>query len=304
MCELPSVTIIVPTYNRSHFIERAFESLVKQDYPRDKLDIIVIDDGSNDQTRAILERFQNAHAKFRFLQQNNLGPATARNAGLREARGNIILFIDDDCIADEKWVRELTRAYDDPQVGGVAGRIQFVPPDDNIANRCAARNAGGEGQPVDANGEIAFFVTANASFRRDVLEQIGGFDTAFPHAAQEDLDLSFRVKQHGWQLRYADTAIVNHYHQHTIRGDLKRYYQIGQAEAIMGVKHGIKHSVWTELPLSLCAFWRVPFGCIRNLAQGVRPLESLMAPLHYRMKNVMLALGRTKGYIALRRQKG
>lgn len=299
MHDFPTVTVIVPTYNRNHFVERAFVSLVEQDYPSDKLEIIVIDDGSTDQTHEILLRFQSEYPNFRYLQQINSGPATARNAGLREARGEIILFMDDDCIADDKWVRELIRAYEDPEVGGVAGRIQFVPPADNIANRCAARSTG-DGQPIDANGQIAFFVTANASFRRAVLEQVGGFDTAFPHAAQEDLDLSFRVKSRGWKLLYSDTAIVHHYHHHTIRGDLKRCFQIGQAEAIMRVKHGVKYTVWAELPLSFIAFWRVPFGCVRNLARGVKPLESLMAPLHHRLRNVMLALGRTKGYFSQR----
>lgn len=298
--EFPTVTIVVPTYNRSHFIERAFASVLAQEYPRDRLDVIAIDDGSKDATVAILERFRSAHPNFRFLQQANCGPATARNAGLREARGDIVLFMDDDCIADPKWAVELTRPYADPRVGGVAGRIQFVPPDDNIANRCAALYTGGEGQPINAAGEIAYFVTANASFRRAALDQAGGFDASFRHAAQEDLDLSYRVKALGWKLLYADSAVVLHYHHHTIRADLKRSYQIGLAEIRLGDKHGGTRFTWTELPQSLFAFWRIPFGCARNLVQGVGPMESLMTPLLHRLNAVMLALGRAKGHLARR----
>jgi GT2 family glycosyltransferase len=299
--DFPAVTVVIPTYNRGHFLERALTSVLTQNYPADRLAVIVIDDGSRDGTRDILQTFQSHYANFQFLQQTNRGPAAARNTGLRAARGEIVAFMDDDCLADANWLRELARAYDRSTVGGVAGRIRYVPPDDNIANRCAARYTG-EGQPVNGDGEIAFFVTANASFRRTVLEQVGGFDTAFPHAAQEDLDLSFRAKRAGWQLRYTDTAVVDHYHQHTIRGDLRRYYQIGKAEAILRAKHGLTHSVWTDLPLSVCAFWRVPFGCVRNLVHGARPLESLMTPLLFRLNQTMLALGRTAGYWAQRRQ--
>jgi GT2 family glycosyltransferase len=301
MNQFPAITIVIPTYNRSHFLVRSLASLVSQDYPRDRLEVLVVDDGSKDQTPEILEKFRAENPCFRYLRQNNHGPAAARNAGIKEAHGDIILFMDDDCIAAERWAYELTRPYKDPNVGGVAGRVQFVAPDDNIANRCAARYAG-IGQPVDTNGEIEFFVTANASFRRAALEEVGGFDTAFPYAAQEDFDLSYRIKQRGWNLVYTDKAVVDHYHHHTIRNELKRFYRVGQAEAMMWLKHGRKYSVWTELPLSLCAFWRVPFGCIRNLIQGMRPSESLMVPLLHRMNNLMLAIGRTKGYLAYRRQ--
>jgi GT2 family glycosyltransferase len=303
MTAQPSVTVVVPTYNRSDFIERALDSLLKQNYPADRLDVIAVDDGSTDGTREVLERLRRAHSNFRYLLQENRGPAAARNAAIREARGEIVLFMDDDCIADPNWAAELVRPYSDPKVGGVAGRIRFVPPDDNIANRCAARGTG-PGQPVDAEGRIGHFVTANASFRRSVLDEVGGFDTAFPHAAQEDLDLSYRVAARGWRLAFAEAAVVDHYHRHTIRGDLRRWYQVGQAEAIMRRKHGANGPVWVEVPLSLLAFWRIPFGCVRNLVRGERLGEGVMAPVLHRLNNMMLALGRTRGHLAQRSRAG
>src|SRR6266498_196465 len=128
------VSVIIPTHNRSGFIERAFTSLVEQEYPKDKFEIIVIDDGSNDRTPEILERFRKQHAFFRYLSQANKGPAAARNLGIRQANGEIILLMDDDCIAATTWARELVNAYTDERIGGVAGRIKFVASDNNIAN--------------------------------------------------------------------------------------------------------------------------------------------------------------------------
>lgn len=295
----PQVTIIVPTYNRSYFIERAFTALLRQNYPPDKLEIIAVDDGSTDSTREILARLQNEYPAFRYLAQANRGPAAARNLALRRARGEIILFTDDDCIADQNWVRELARGYEHPAVGGVAGQIRYVPPGNNLANAIAA-HANGKGQPLNDRGEIAFFITANASFRRAALEQTGGFDAVFPHAAHEDLDLSDRVRQAGWQLRYADSALVHHHHHYTFKGNLKKWCQIGNAQAIYQLKRGAPTSVCTALARSLVALLRIPFGFIKHLTRGKGLTVSLMLPLTHRLHDLTIALGMIRGYASYR----
>lgn len=295
----PTVSVVIPTYNRGPFLERAIRSILTQAYPADRFEVIVIDDGSTDGTGRVLDRCRQDYTSLRVLHQPNRGPATARNLGIRQARGEIVLFMDDDCVADRSWIAELVQHYTDAEVGGVAGRIRFVPPNDNFANRGAA-NATGCGQPVDDEGRIAYFVTANASFRRAALEQVGGFDPSFPHAAQEDIDLSLRVLAAGWQLCFASSAVVDHYHNHTIMGDLRRSYQIGQAEITLFRKHGMRYSVWYDLPSSLLAFTRVPFGCIRNLLRGGDVVVNLSIPLFHRLNGAMLALGRTKAHLTRR----
>lgn len=295
MSAYPKATIIVPTYNRSHFIEKSFSALVNQNYPKDRLEIIAIDDGSIDRTPEILRRFQSEYPYFRYFTQPNRGPATARNLGLRHARGEIILFIDDDCIADENWALELARAYQSAEVAGIAGRIVYVPPADNLANRIAA-HANGNGQAVGPDGEVAFFVTANASFKRGVLEQMGGFDETFPHAVHEDVDLSRRVKQAGWKLQYCDRAVVHHYHHYTIKGNLKKWYQLGNALALYHLKHALATPVWSAVPVSLLAFVRIPFGFVRNLTKGLGIKQSFMLPVFHRLHNLMIAAGMFKGH--------
>jgi glycosyltransferase involved in cell wall biosynthesis len=295
----PTVSIVVPTFNRSHFIEKAFSSLVAQDYPKDKFEIIVVDDGSSDNTPEILRRFQADHSFFQYFSQPNKGPAAARNLGIRHASGEIILFIDDDCIADTNWARELVRDYADQQVGGVAGRIRFVPPDNNLANQFAARSEGA-GQPFNSSGEIDFFVTANASFRRDVISRVGGFDETFPHAAHEDVDLSHRVKKAGWKLVYSDAAVVHHYHYHNLKGDLKKWYQVGNAEALYQLKRGQDLLLWRAIFRCLLSFAKTPFSSVKQLRSGDGLKRSLAFPFIQRLHNLMVTSGRVRGYFSYR----
>lgn len=295
----PTVSIVVPTYNRSYFIEKAFSSLVDQAYPKDRFEIIVVDDGSRDRTDEILERFRKSYPSFRYFSQPNKGPAAARNLGIRYAKGDIILFMDDDCLADENWVTELVLGYGDERVGGVAGKIKYVPPDNNIANQFAARSDGA-GQAFCANGEINFFVTANASFRRDVINQVGGFDETFPHAAHEDVDLSHRIKQAGWKLVYSDDAVVHHYHYHNLKGDLKKWYQVGNAEALYQLKRGQDMRLWGAIFRCLFSFTKIPFSSLKQLRSGVGLKRSLAFPLIHRLHNLMVTSGRVRGYFCYR----
>jgi cellulose synthase/poly-beta-1,6-N-acetylglucosamine synthase-like glycosyltransferase len=296
---LPMVSIIVPTYNRAHFIERSFLSLVQQNYPTSRYEIIVIDDGSSDNTTDILNRFSREYDNFRFIGQSNKGPATARNSGLHEATGEFILFIDDDCIADRNWIRELTVAYRDPAIGGVAGHIRYIAPANNVANQCAKLLAG-NGQLTDASGKVSLFVTANASFRRSVLLDCGGFDVSFPFAAQEDFDLSVRVMKKGWKLAYSESALVDHYHHHTVLGDVKRWFRVGESEVLICRKHNIQLSIWIAFAKSIVCFYRVPFGMMRNFLSSKRSLAGCIAPLVYRLNQFILSTGRIRGYMKYR----
>jgi len=296
---LPSASVIVPTYNRSGFIERAFASLVEQDYPKDTFEIIAIDDGSTDRTPEILKRFCRDHTYFRSLSQANKGPAAARNLGIREANGDIVLLMDDDCIAEKNWARELAGSYRSDNIGGVAGRIKFVASDNNIANQFAAHDIG-SGQPLNAAGEIDFFVTANASFRRKVIEQVGGFDETFPYAAHEDVDLSHRVRRAGWRLLYHDAAVVDHYHHHNIRGDLKKGYQVGNSEALYQLKHGDDLQLLNAVTECLLSFGKTPLSIAKYLTEGLGLRRSLAFPLLHRLHKLMVTSGKIKGYYSYR----
>jgi glycosyltransferase involved in cell wall biosynthesis len=112
--------VVVPTFNRKAVLRQCIEALAKQDYP--DFEVIVVDDGSTDQTsEMIVDEFP----KVRFLTQDHRGPAAARNRGVAGARGEIIAFTDDDCVAPRNWLTRLADGYArHPRVAGVGGYLQ------------------------------------------------------------------------------------------------------------------------------------------------------------------------------------
>ena len=107
----PDISVIVPTHNRRKDLEICLGSLFKQDYPYDRYEIIVVNDGSKDDTEAFVIALQKLHNNLVYLKQENRGAAAARNRGAENASSNILAYIDDDCIADDHWLSEILRVF-------------------------------------------------------------------------------------------------------------------------------------------------------------------------------------------------
>ena len=117
MNKIPFVTIIVCTYNGEKYIKDCLDALIEQDYPKDKYEIIVVDDGSIDKTNEIASKYSVKVIKH----EKNLGICSARNTGLRNANGTIVAYTDDDCIVKKGWLKNLVKFYGDNviAVGGL-----------------------------------------------------------------------------------------------------------------------------------------------------------------------------------------
>ena len=109
----PLVSIVVITKDRRQDLLRAVDSLARLDYPRERMEVVVVEEGDEPGPLDGVE--------YVFLPRRDLGLGYARNAGVRRARGEVIAFTDDDCIVDPAWVRELVSGFDDPRIAGVAG---------------------------------------------------------------------------------------------------------------------------------------------------------------------------------------
>lgn len=197
---LPRVSVVVPTRRRPELLRRCLEALLRQAYPADRLEIVVVEDGGPGEAGPVVAELR-AHHRIGHLHYRAVppgGPAAARNAGWRAARGDVIAFTDDDTLPDPGWLRAGVQAILDG-ADAVSGRnVVPLPP-----------------RPTDAERNVqglerATFATCNVLVRRSWLERVGGFDPRFRRAYREDSDLEFRLLDAGARIARAEGAVVVH----------------------------------------------------------------------------------------------
>lgn len=202
---LPFISVVVPVRNGETMIGDCIESILACEYPANRHEILVVDNGSTDGTAEVI-----AEHPVRLLTEPQRGVSFARNRGIAEASGEILAFIDGDCVADPVWLRELARPFEDPEVGCVAGELRHLPAG-TAAERQATRMLG-DWQRYAVSSNPPYAITANAGYRRGVFEAIGLFDTRMPRAQDVELGLRFK-EQSRLRLSYAEHAVARHRHR-------------------------------------------------------------------------------------------
>jgi cellulose synthase/poly-beta-1,6-N-acetylglucosamine synthase-like glycosyltransferase len=224
----PFVSVIVPVRDGEDTIAGCLDAILAADYPPDRREVLVVDNGSGDGTAALIQA-----RPVRYLEEAKRGVSNARNRGIAESRGEILAFIDADCVAEPQWLSELVRPFDDPEVGAVSGDLQHVPPS-TPAERQAARLLG-NWQRFAFNSNPAYPITANAAYRRDVIERIGGFDPHMTRAQDVELGLRFRERS-DLRLAYAERATVRHRNRSTQRGFFRQQLGWAYGAGLVGAK--------------------------------------------------------------------
>jgi len=212
------ISVIIPAYNAAQTLPACLAALQGQTHPPGE--IIVVDDGSQDQTVQAARAYG-----VQLLEQPHQGPAAARNLGIRQARGDIILLTDADCEPESTWVAEMTRPFADPQVAGVKGSYR-THQQERVA-RLAQCEFEERYDRLERLATIDFIDTYAAAFRVAVLQEMGGFDPAFPQADNEDVELSYRLARAGCRLMFNRQAVVYHRHPNTWRAYLRRKIKRG-----------------------------------------------------------------------------
>ena len=201
------VSVVVPTYNRPELAKKCLTALRSQDYPSDRMEVLLVDDGSEREIGNELREFISAiDGDFKYLWGTHGGPGAARNRGIVEARGDIIAFVDDDCEQAVNWISRLVGHFNRPEIGVVYGRILPIGPHHPLAKVIS-----------NPNGES--YLTGNIAFRRETLEEVGYFDERAPSAVGEDYDIVFRVLDKGWGIDFAFDAVVYHWNQTPSRAE-------------------------------------------------------------------------------------
>jgi glycosyltransferase involved in cell wall biosynthesis len=221
MKTFPYLSVVVCIYNGKRTLGAAIDSLLVQDYPKNKYEIIFVDDGSTDGSgkicKELLKKMKDEPLRATYAFQKNRGLSSARNIGVSLSRGELIVFIDQDATADKKWLSEIIKAFTDEQIGVVGGKIKTL----NNENRFATfihwihywkeNSIGNEFIPI---------IGANMAFRKEVFDKVGGFFEQFKSRGDENSFINLKVLSY-FGKNDAPYAIV--YHEHP--GVLKEWFR-------------------------------------------------------------------------------
>jgi glycosyltransferase involved in cell wall biosynthesis len=229
----PFVSVVIPAYNRASFVRECLAPLLAQTYPRDRYEIILVDDGSTDGLADTAREFVGAWpGQFSVLQKPNGGPASARNAGIRASRADIVAFTDSDCVAAPDWLEHLVRALMASDAAGVGGPILNVAPPGWVAQYLIS---GHFFRHRVHRGQVDYLLTQNIACRRHTLAAIGGF-SEHEGAWSEDADLSFRLRQAGYTLFLTDRGVVTHYGTPaSISALIRNLYRYGRGSYVLSL---------------------------------------------------------------------
>ena len=262
------VSVIIPFYNAEKTLEKVIEACLSQEYPKDNLEVILVDDGSVDSSSEIAKRYVNHSLKY--IYQENSGPAKARNTGWNASSGEIICFTDADCVPEKRWISKLTARYSSQEIGGVGGSYDIVN-GDTLLSACIHEEI--RERHLRMPEVVNYLGSFNLSYRRRVLEEVGGFDESFKQASGEDNDLAYRVIQKGYTLIFNEDAKVAHYYPESLIKYLKHQLVHGYWRVRLHRKHPqmLKGDVYSGVfdyiqpPLFLITLLLLPFTVITPL---------------------------------------
>jgi glycosyltransferase involved in cell wall biosynthesis len=227
---LPRFSIIIPTRNRGALLDRCLVALGGMEYARETFEVLVVDDGSEPPVGEAVGR-HSATLAVRCLRTEGVGPAAARNLGLRTAQGEYVAFTDDDCRPGTQWLRAFdaaignTHAEQRPSTG-LGGRIVDAP-ENGICGRASQMLVSFLYEYNESSAGLRFFCSNNLVFPRRALLEMGGFDESFPLAAAEDRYICARWLQQG-ELEFVPEAVVEHRQLLGLRGFVRQQFRYGR----------------------------------------------------------------------------
>jgi glycosyltransferase involved in cell wall biosynthesis len=214
---MPDYSVIVPVWNAEQTLPLCLASLERQTLARNRYEIIVVDDGSTDQTAEAVRQFP----AVRYVFQENQGPAAARNRGAALAEGSLIFFTDADCVPDPNWLEDITAPFARPEVAAVKGGYRTEQ--QSIMARFTQLEFEERFRMLAQRDSIDMIATYSAGFRKEIFTKLGGFDIRFPEANNEDTEFSYRMSEQGHTMIFVPKASVRHLNH---PDSARRYFHI------------------------------------------------------------------------------
>ncbi|MFA6098837.1 MAG: glycosyltransferase [Patescibacteria group bacterium] len=207
------ISVVVPVFNAEKTIKDCLKSLEKQTVSRDNYEIIVVDDGSYDQTRRIVGKISDV----KHLLKKNAGPASARNYGAREAAGDILLFIDSDCVAAENWIEKMTRPFAEQSVAAVKG--VYKTKQVGLISRLVQVEFEERYSKMARSKGLDFMDFSAGAVRKKLFLELGGFKEDLKMS--EDVQFAYKLTNAGHKIVFIKDGAVYHQHPHNFRNYLK-----------------------------------------------------------------------------------
>lgn len=265
-------SVIIPAYNAENAIGNCLKALGSQ--TRRPAEIIVVDDGSSDKTCQVAEAFDGV----KVVRQKNRGPASARNKGASNARGDILLFTDADCVPDKRWVENMLKPFSDKDVVGAQGT--YKTKQQSLMARFSQAEIEDRYRMMVKKKSIDFIGTYSAGYRKSVFMKFSGFDESFPKASGEDPELSFRMSQRGHGLVFAPSAVVYHTHPDSLGKYLRQKYWRAYWRVLLYKKHpekAIKDSYTPQtLKLQIALFYVLLVSMVLCPIIGLLPAAAVL----------------------------
>ncbi|MCO5182350.1 MAG: glycosyltransferase [Anaerolineae bacterium] len=264
----PYASVIIPAYNAAETLPACLCALHNQTVSAESYDIIVVDDGSTDDTHTIAQRMG---ARVVRLPVNQ-GWSVARNAGAAVSSAEILLFTDADCEPFPDWIAHMTAPFQrDPEVVGVKGAYRSRQT--NLIARFTQLELEDKYDEMRRQQQIAFIDTYSAAYRRDLFNAHGGFDRRLSHDPVEDQDFSFKLAAQGYKLLFVPDALVYHHHLTSFRGYYRRKFGIGRSKVTILHRYPERIHSDSRTPLSL----KIQFG-LALLLTPILPLALFWRP--------------------------
>lgn len=234
MNKSPSVSVMIPTFNRKNVLVEALLSLNKVDYPRNQFEVIVVNDGSWDETKEAVKSIRkklNYH--FQFFNEKRKGISHAKNMAIKKSRGEIIISTDDDCLFEKTWLKKLIKPFSDPRIGAVGGPDRAIKNENVLAKSIdfafsSFIGSGGiHGRFLKVKLGHVYPPGCNMAFRREVVQKIGYFDESL--APGEDTDYNHRIEKAGFKLSHIPSAFVWHRPRNNIKRFIPYIFKRGKA---------------------------------------------------------------------------
>ncbi len=215
-----TISVIIPTYNSAKTIAQTIEAIQNQEYLSIKPEIIIVDDGSKDETLNIIRKFE----RIKIISQPNSGPATARNKGASIANGDILVFTDSDTVPHKDWLKHLTKPFENTAISAATGTYSI----ENSYSKLAELIQYEIENKHNKYGEfVAFGGTYNLALRKSLFLAIGGFNEKYRYASGEDVDICYKILNKGYKIKFVKEAVVGHFHPENLRNYLRNQFKHG-----------------------------------------------------------------------------